>query len=939
MKPSAHNQPDVSVDALTRRSFIKTSSLAALLAGCDRRAPQDLVGYVDHPSGWVPGELEWFASSALRRGYAVGILGRVRDHRPIKVDGHPEHPMSQGSTGAQEEALLYSLYDRKRIRNCRYQNKPSDWKAARAVLGRARQAGETSSKIDAVVLPATTSQRVGAAIAQLRQVRPNTKIYFDPSDTPTGRWRAGAVIFGRPADPQYAFDKAERVLTLDAELMISHPAALRWARDLASRRAPESPRDAMSRIYAVAPAPSPTTVFSDHHICARASDIAPFAARVLHHLSVFGEQQLASSESDETGWRELVAKAKVGDSLEHMAKHIARDLWSHGGRALVVAGETQPAATHVLAFLLNKVLGNAGRTVRYAPCPVLGAGTAMFDLEELCNRLESEQVRRLVMACEDPVHRLPGSLDFQRQMARAEQRFCLASHESATTESSDLVIPKAHVLECWGDAIAYDGTATVQQPMLTPFGESQSLEQLLLAMSAEPEQDARAGLARHFGPDARLEHILSRGFEDDRSSTEQLALQEETSSMLKLLGNTLSSDDAPYELVFRPDPVLGTGEGVHNAWLQELPDPITSLSWQDAALVHPETAKRWGAGDGDKVAFAFGESELTLPILALPGVESHSVVVHLGRPGSVHAARPYGAFSRPLTRVRRAAGHTALIRTQHHFAQHGAEAALHLLLSEWKRQPRIGHAHPPPTLYADRSIKGLQWGMTIDLGACMGCGACVVACQSENNTPAVGPAQTAAGRQMHWLRIDTYVRSDEDAQFVTQPMACQHCEHAPCEYVCPTGATSHSQEGLNQMVYNRCVGTRFCSNNCPYKVRRFNFAEYNGSLTPREKLRHNPDVTVRARGVMEKCTYCVQRIERARIASKTSESTQALQVRTACQQACPTQAITFGNIHQRDSEVAKKRSSLRSYAVLRDLGTRPRTRYLAKISNPNPELK
>lgn len=900
-----------------------------------------MIGYVDQPAGFVPGEIDRFASSAHRRGYAVGIVGRVQDRRPIKLEGHPEHPMSLGATGAQEEALLYSLYDRHRIGRCRRRGATTDWKSVQASLAQASgshtSADDDESVVDALILPATTSRSVGAAIEQLRLGRPQTKIYFDPTDAPLGRWQAGAAIFGAPVDPQYAFEKAERVLSLDAELMVSHPASLRWARDLASRRTPQNPRDAMSRIYAVAPAPSPTTVFCDHHIRARATEVAPFAARVLHHLLT---SEIPQPSQIDSGWTQLVAKAKLSDPLERAAKHVARDLAKHEGRSVVVAGDTQPAALHVLTYLMNRALGNTGRTVNYAPCSILGAGTDMFNLEDLHRRLESAGVRQLIIACENPARRFSGSLDFARQMTRAKERFCLASHESETTALSDWVIPRAHTLECWGDALAYDGTPTLQQPMLTPFGESQCIEELLLAMNSAPQQGGRARLAGHFGYDASLEHALSRGFIGMHASTERLAVQEVDSATFKLVREALTSHDAPYELVFQPDPILGTGEDANNAWLQELPSPITSLSWNDAAWVHPNTAKTWGANDGDEVAFSFGESTVTLPILALPGVEPQSVIVHMGRPGPVHTARPLGAFSLPLSACQRTGKYTSLIRTQQHLTQHGSDAARLRSRAEWKRKPRVGHREPPQSLYADRLTSGPQWGMSIDLGSCMGCGACVIACQSENNIPAVGPAQTAAGRQMHWLRIDTYVEeSEQDTRFVTQPMACQHCEHAPCEYVCPTAATVHSEEGLNQMVYNRCVGTRFCSNNCPYKVRRFNYAEYNGSSTPREQLRHNPDVTVRARGVMEKCTYCVQRIERARIEAKTSDSTQALEVQTACQQACPTQAITFGDVSQRDSEVSKKRASLRGYAVLRDLGTRPRTRYLAKISNPNPELK
>jgi molybdopterin-containing oxidoreductase family iron-sulfur binding subunit len=635
---------------------------------------------------------------------------------------------------------------------------------------------------------------------------------------------------------------------------------------------------------------------------------------------------------------------------------VARDLARTRGASAVLVGDRQPACVHAAAHALNTVLGNVGRTLRYGASPIRRAGAAAHEsLAALASALEARSVESLIILESDIVGAAPADLALSKHLRAAKSSFCLSSASHSTARACEWHVPAAHWLESWADACSLDGTASVVQPLIAPLYGGHTASELLGLLLGESAPSAHAQVralvsARYLSTEAEWERALSRGTLEGSA----LASVEPRTLRWEWLNDLCALEPAPasaLELSLVPDSRLYDGRFADNPWLLELPDPITKLTWSNAALVAAATARRLGLKSGDAVRVKTQGASVDAGLLVVPGQAENCVALQLGW-GEPHTLAEAGAnaFSlatseRPwFTRVRLeptlARAELAITQAEMGLEELQGSIALHATLAEYQREPSFAKPkrkkqlslYPPPKARSTR-----QWGMVIDLNVCTGCSACVLACQSENNIPTVGRAGVLKQRQMHWLRIDRY----RTASGVTllQPMACQHCETAPCEYVCPTGATVHSADGLNQMVYNRCVGTRFCSNNCPYKVRRFNWFNYHSSEGPSVELARNPEVTVRERGVMEKCTYCVQRIRKAEIAARISE--QPLRdgdVVTACEQACPTGAIVFGDVAEPTSRVHGLREHPLAFEVLNELGTAPRTRYLAKLSNPNPEL-
>jgi molybdopterin-containing oxidoreductase family iron-sulfur binding subunit len=699
----------------------------------------------------------------------------------------------------------------------------------------------------------------------------------------------------------------------------------------------------MNRLYAVESTPTSTGAVADHRLSVRGSDIENFARAVAKGVGLDVES------ADSTPHADWVAA-------------IVRDLMEHRGSSLVTVGDCQPPSLHALAHAMNVTLGNAGTVVVYADSAEFNPVDQIQSLVELVEDMERGEVDVLAILGGNPAYTAPADLQFAGNLSKVGLSIHLSLYQDETSHLCDWHLPSSHYLESWSDVRAFDGTATIIQPLIAPLYGGKSELEVLSVLMGNTEVSGYSTVREYWrssSPSADFEEFwevsLHDGFIADSSFLPR-ALQLRTDWDRGRIPNPPATG---LEIAFRPDPCIFDGRFANNGWLQELPKPLTKLTWDNAVLVSPATAERINIGSQETVEILFRGRTVHAPVWIVPGLPQDSATVHLGygrtRAGRVGTGVGFNAYAlRTLdmpwfgtgAELRKLGGDQLLACTQDHFRIEGRDLIRGGTAAEYGEDPQFlsetegGHAEDI-SLYPEWKYEGYKWGMNINLGSCTGCNACVVACEAENNGAVVGRDQVANGREMHWLRIDRYYKGDLDNPSIHfQPVLCMHCENAPCEVVCPVAATSHSAEGLNQMIYNRCVGTRYCSNNCPYKVRRFNFFQYVDWESQNLKLLRNPDVTVRSRGVMEKCTFCVQRINKAKIeAEKADRKLRDGEIVTACQAACPTQAITFGDLNDSGSIVAKLRKSPLGYGLLAELNVRPRTTYLARITNPNPQLE
>ncbi len=943
------------LDDVGRRDFLKLMGAGMALAGlsaCTKQPVEKIVPYVKSPEQIVPGKPLFFATNLSLDGYATGILGESHMGRPTKIEGNPDHPASLGGTDAFAQAEILNLYDPERSRGVRFRGRPSTWDQYLAALQEALDQQTAVRGAGVRVLTGTvTSPSTADILHRFLDAYPEARWHqFDPVDRDNAR--AGArLAFGDPVHPVYDFTRADVVVSLDADFTAQGPGRVRYARDFMSRRPGVEGTDELpaNRLYVLEPVPSPTGTVADHRIPASSPDIQ----RIARALAVaVGARDDAVDTQGFDGW----------------VKAMADDLKAHRGTGLVIAGDRQPPEVHALAHAVNHALSNADRTVRYLEPVEDRPEDQRAGLRELVQDMAEGKVSLLIMAGGNPVYNTPGGLRFAEYLDRVDTRVHLSSHFDETSRLCHWHIPHAHALESWGDERAYDGTVTTRQPLIEPLYSGKSVAEFLHPLTGEGVKDGQAILKSYWeqaGIGDAFTPAWRRALHDGLIPGTAAAPKNVRLQRIDL--PPLEERGGP-QLLFRPDPAVYDGRYANNGWLQETPRPMTKLTWDNVVQVSPALAAERDLSNEDVVELTLQGRTVRGPVWVTPGLAPDTVVVTLGygrkhggqvaldvgfdtyaiqpadqpwEGGAVEIASTGERYPLACTQL-----HHAMERTR---APHMRKRYLvrHTSAADFKKHPGFAQ-HPPgehipgeeETLYKspfDYS-KGEQWGMVINLNACTGCSACMVACQAENNIPIVGKEQVRYGREMHWIRVDQYFEgSADDPAIHSQPVNCMHCENAPCEPVCPVGATVHSHDGLNQMVYNRCVGTRYCSNNCPYKVRRFNFFQYTDEKTPQKKLMRNPDVTVRVRGVMEKCTYCVQRISAARIeAKKENRRVRDGEVKTACQQACPTRAIVFGDINDPDSAVTRRRASLLNYGLLADLGTRPRTTYFAKITNPNP---
>jgi len=936
-----------------RRRFLKLMGASLGLAGltaCTRQPAEHIMPYVKAPEELVPGKPVYYATAFAVGGIGMGVLVESHEGRPTKVEGNPDHPASLGATNAMAQASVLSLYDPDRSQTLTYQGDIRSWGSFLTSLREALDAQQAKQGAGLRILTETvTSPTLADQIRTLLSQFPLARWHqWDPAGPHSAR-AAAVAAFGEPVNTYYRLENADIIVSLDADFLTAGPASVRYARAFADRRRVRGDQTRMNRLYVVESTPSPTGGKADHRLPLKAREIEQYASVLAASVGVAGAA--AGGELGEG----------AGNWPDEWITAVAKDLLDHRGTSVVIPGDHQPPAVHVLAAMMNQALGNVGKTVVCTPALEARPADQLGELRALAREMNSGAVELLLILGGNPVYTAPADVGFKEALAKVKMRVHLGLYEDETSALCQWHLPETHYLETWGDTRAYDGTVTIQQPLIAPLYRGRSAHELLAVMMNQGERPPREIVRDYWQrqkPGADFEKWWRKALHD--GVVPGTALPEKNVAVkdgaLAAVRNRQPAKGI--EIVFRPDPYVYDGRFANNGWLQELPRPLTKLTWDNAVLVSPATAQRLGLQNEDRVELRCQGRKVTAPVLISPGHARDSLTVHLGfgrgQAGRVGSGVGFNAYllwtaNSPWfgsgVEIRKTGSKYPLAATHNHHSMEGRHIAVAGDIEEYRRNPRFAQekAESPPaglTLYEPWKYPGAAWGMAIDMTACVNCNACVVACQAENNIPVVGKDQVQRGREMHWLRVDTYFQgSPDNPKAIYQPVTCMQCENAPCELVCPVQATNHSDEGLNDMVYNRCVGTRYCSNNCPYKVRRFNFLLYSDFETPSLKLLRNPDVTVRSRGVMEKCTYCVQRIRQAQIAAQREDrAVRDGEIQTACQQVCPTQAIVFGDINDKNSRVAKLKAEKLNFAVLGELNTRPRTTYLAQLRNPNPEM-
>ena len=1058
--------PGQALGAVSRRNFLQVMgaslALAGVTAGCSRQPDETIHPYVRQPEEFVPGRPTYFASTHVNGGYAQGVLVESHMGRPTKIEGLPGHPATRGRTDVQTQASVLDMYDPDRTKTVTRGGAVDSWDRLVATLNaRLDSARPQGGEGVRILTGATTSPLEIAKLEQFKKAYPNATVH---TYEPFGRdnEHAGAqMAFGRQLDTILHLDKADIVVSLDADIFEQGPARTRYMADLAARRkvdsfdepykakdhhgdhgdegdhgddhADESHDDhgdesheefhpKLNRIYAFESSPTLLGAMADHRFPFRPSQIESVARALADALGV--NNALPGGDSDLTE-----------QQLSWIAA-VAKDLESKKGHSVVAVGSTQTPAVHALAHAINAALGNIGETVSHIAPVEYNAGNHLASLKALTDDMNAGKVNTLIIAGDvNPVYTAPADLEFAAALAKVSTRARLSRYFDETAKLCEWHAPELHYLETWGDAKAFEGTVSLIQPLIAPLYFGKTRTELLSALVDEVEKSAHDMLKEHWQAawnqsedngafDRKWRTTLSTGIVDDSASRPIRARI--TASGFGDVVAPAQPDENSFEVIFAADPSVGDGTYSNNAWLQEVPKPLTKVTWDNAVYMGYSTAQSLGLKDEMEVEVSLNGRSVKGAVCIQPGHASNAITLHAGfgrwSMGKVcEVSEGYLGFNAYALRtsdhtfanyatVRRTNNTYLLARTEEHHNMEGRGLVRHITEEKYT-------AHPSWVLYGENhefhvpkyeetmmdpdeknewNHEGKNrhaWAMTIDLNQCTGCNACIIACQSENIIPVVGKDEVRRGREMQWIRLDRYyytgreksmpsflepdnpetLQEKSEAELTAhydnpttyfQPVPCMQCENALCEVVCPVGATMHSREGLNDMVYNRCIGTRFCSNNCPYKVRRFNF--FNFTRTPlgsrgdrghssegvsmkfetthvypeSMKLMRNPDVTVRTRGVMEKCTYCVQRINKARIDAKVSDGKVADgTVSTACEQACPAGAITFGDMLDESSRVARNRASARNYQILADLNTKPRTTYLAKVTNPNPELE
>jgi MoCo/4Fe-4S cofactor protein with predicted Tat translocation signal len=976
-------------ETVDRRNFLKLAAASLALAGVSgcNKAQGLIVPYVKQPDGLVLGKPQFYATAMPFGADAVGLLVESHEGRPTHITGNPDHPSSLGGTDVIAQASILNLYDPDRAQTVTHLGEIRSWQefvgSAETIAADAKTQKGSGFRI---LSGTVTSPTLADQINYLLKLIPGSKWHqWEPaaSDGP----REGAKLaFGRYVNTVYRPEKAEVILTLDSDFLASGPGHVAYMHKYFQRRKLQAPGDSMSRLYAVEPTPTVTGATADHRLPLRASEVELFARALAAKLGLGGTATLSAdaqkfldvvaADLQKNHGAALVVAGEFQPAEVHALAHAINAALGAVGSTLYY---TEPAEANPVNQLDSFTELCADMDGGKVDTLVIFGSNPVYDAPH-----DFDFVSKLMA-------QKPNSKD-----RKVKTTVYVSSHFDETAEYCDWHIAESHYLETWGDARAFDGTVAVIQPLISPLYHTHSAFEVLAAFSDKPDvtaYDAVRDRLKTAAGSADVEKFWRKSLNDGfvaNSAYAPISVSSKFSSASLPPAKTVS--EGQIEFIFRPDPNVHDGRYANNGWLQELARPVTKLTWDNAALISPKTfedlklRQKVAARGGEHgqiispvIDLSISNSKVTVASWIMPGQADNLVVLPLGygrqKAGFTGSNKGFNAYvvrtskamwvatAGPDT-IKPTGDEYPLACTQYHFNIEGRKILSAGTLDEYNKNPRFAHEgdEKPPaedSLYHAFSYDGYAWAMAIDLNSCNGCNACVIACQSENNIAVVGKDQVMRGREMHWIRIDRYYTHTQGADVegetgdpskyqpaldnpptFFQPVPCQQCENAPCEQVCPVGATVHSAEGLNDMVYNRCVGTRYCSNNCPYKVRRFNFLRFQDWETPSLKLIRNPEVTVRSRGVMEKCTYCVQRINNARIeAEKQNRRIRDGEIVTACESACPAQAIIFGDANDPNSRVAKLKKQDRNYALLGELNSRPRTTYLAAVRNPNSELE
>ncbi|MBY0506239.1 MAG: TAT-variant-translocated molybdopterin oxidoreductase [Bryobacteraceae bacterium] len=940
------------LDPNSRRTMLKLMAASFGMAGlvACRRPDEKILPVSKSAEDVIPGKPMFYATAFVNRGVANGIHVEVHDGRPTKVEGNPMHPNSQGAASALAQASVLSVYDPDRARTVHEGANPTNWAAYdKAVAGLVAGFGAGTGL--RILSERTSSPTLLSVKAELLKKYPEAKwAEYDSLDG--GHAIAGAeMVFGQRLQPVYHFDRADVILSLDDDFMGEDAASVEATKQFSKKRKVSKPGEPMNRLYLVESRFSITGAMADHRMRIKSGEVLQFTS----DLAV------------EVGAKSSLKVLKPGDATQKWLAAVARDLKANAGKCLVTAGPMQSAQVHALAFLINHTLGNIGTTVTFVK-PIFEPAQS---IQELAKEIGAGSVKTLVILGGNPAYTAPAELNFASAIAKVPASIYLGAEMDETAAAAKWHLPMTHAMEAWGDARSSDGSATIMQPQIAPlYGGRSAIEVAAQLLDGKPKKGYALvqGYWKSVLPAADADRIWRKGIHDGVVPGSTFAEVKATVNA-KAIPEVAAAALSGTELVFLSSN-LGDGRFANNAWMQEVPEAMTKLTWDNAAHISPAMARELKVETGGMVKITLGSRSIELPALVTPGQAEGSVALQLGygrkkigrvgegigvNVGELRTSDGW-AFASGAS-VTAVAGSRELAITQEHHSMRepdmpGRKGEMRPVVREGSLEEYKAHPHFAPEVdHAEEMFdlqgvhdysKGYQWGMAIDLNLCTGCNACLVACNAENNIPVVGQDQIRRGREMHWIRLDRYYTgTEEDPQAVMQPLGCQQCEAAPCENVCPVAATVHSPEGLNDMAYNRCVGTRYCANNCPYKVRRFNYLDWHKHITPVAEMVHNPDVSVRMRGIMEKCTYCVQRIQEKRIAAKVDgrRPIRDGEIVTACQQTCPTDAIVFGNINDPASAVAKAKAEPRDYTLLKEINTKPRTSFLARLRNPNPELK
>lgn len=981
---------------VSRRAFVQASSVAALAAGlqgCVRRPEREILPYSKAPEHLIPGIPSHFATVTARGRDSLGVVVTSHDGRPTKVEGNEEHSRSFGATDVRGQAYVWDLYDPDRSQSParRKGNGLIDAtdeeldSALKDLIGKHEKDQGAGLRFLAPISNSPTFRQMrDKVVERFPKARFHT---YSPIDDDNVR-EGARIAFGAPRYANYDYSSPAVVVSLGSDFLGFEPGSVANGHQFASARRLTSPDQPISRLYVVESSYTVTGGMADHRMRLPSGDIERFARLLAAELVSRGVGGLAPL-SDSVMKERRDAEGIDSDFLRAVADELA----ANQGRSIVVPGAAQPARVHALVHAINFALGNENKTFTMGPVIDEKDEPSRKSIAALASEIAT--VQSLVMLGGNPVYDAPADVKFADLLSQETLTSVhVASHRNETSERSTWHAPLAHELEAWGDQQALDGTISVQQPLIAPLYGGRNPIEILATFAGETNPNAN-DLVRQTHQQALKStavSFLTVGFPAEGTSADSfwraglhkgaLFLQPQIGDaklLIGQIGQALASQSAAparvskdnFEVSFQPDAALWDGQHANNLWALELPDPITKIVWDNAALISPATAKALGIENGQMLRLSKGDAKVEVPAWTVPGLADYCITLTLGW-GRTAAGRYGNGKGFDVNALRTTEGMSFtdgvkveplretynLVQTQTHHRMEGRPIAIDATLDEYREEPdfasyrSVDPVSTQPLWKRQDYSEGYKWGMSIDLSTCTGCSACVLACQAENNIPVVGKIEVERGREMHWLRIDRYfVGEDEDnPEVAVQPLTCQQCELAPCENVCPVNATVHSPEGLNDMVYNRCVGTRYCGNNCPYKVRRFNYLDWHGWLDDKfgwykdfpesRKLQFNPNVTVRMRGVMEKCTYCVQRIEEARIeARREDRRIQDGDIVTACQQACPTRSIVFGDLNDPESQVSKLAEVNRGYKLLAEIGTRPRTTFLARIRNPNPKLK